>query len=63
MSFFKIDGKFFFRLKTDNFHFLVRFQKTHRTGGAPTLTVPVKTLTLEIWPKMKWHTANIYRSP
>ena len=40
MSFLKLTGKFFFRLKTDHFHFLVRFRKTHGTGGGANVDGP-----------------------
>ena len=38
--FLKLTGKFFFRLKTDHFHFLVRFRKTHGTGGGANVDGP-----------------------
>ena len=43
------------------FHFSAKLQKVG--GTTVTLTVTVKTFSLTILLKMKWHTLNIYRRP
>ena len=45
------------------FQIVVHFQKVRRTAVSVTVTDTVKTFSLEISPKMKWHGPNIYRRP